>query len=105
MNDEEMNQLDRRMAEGVIGWKMYQGQRYYQGGTICAPIGLINMSDWQPTRDPAQALEVLRRISIGRTICINGTCVYSLIADRSYGEVSAPTLELAICLFADGVRG
>lgn len=124
MNDEEMNQLDRRMAEGVMGW-IFCGEGVNPSLLTETPVVVdqvgetvkvrrtgrsIRYEPFSPTRKPADALEVLRKLVETKCMSVHriktGYIAHGIApVTRDYRgfSVQAPTLELAICLFADGV--
>jgi hypothetical protein len=125
MTPTELRALDLFIAEMVMGWKRRQefehssdmpaNDEFYvrafdstviYGPHICESCcGHI----FAPTESPADAMmvlkKVLKKMSAGRSIVIEDTgeetCISELSDDMiTFNDTSAPTLELAICLFA-----
>jgi hypothetical protein len=108
MTDPTPAQLDRFVAEKVMGWTVRNddfaaGGRVYVNSHGGDEIGLV---DYRPTTDPAQALEALE------TWCEQGESYYMIEGstadapvyvhlvrdvDGTQLTVEAPTLPLAIC--------
>lgn len=58
MTDHELDNLDRLLAEKVMGWRA--GNYNWIETPITRPQ--ISLSDWHPTRDIAQAFMVVEKI-------------------------------------------
>lgn len=113
MTPTELRALDLEMAEKVMGWKRVD--KFYldledDEFSVGDPSGIINHmgDDWFPTESPADAMMVLKKVAEnGRKVvieCIGDTFyVAEQMDDYVELEQSAPTLELAICLFAKEV--
>ena len=98
MGDEvkSLDELDRLCAEKVMGW-FYVGilivnsRKSYQ----TSDGSVIDFSDWQPTRNIAQAWECLEKISAGYVIR-KGPLLYRCLlakADSYEGEEDLGTYE------------
>jgi len=66
MTNEEMNELDKWLAENVMGWKLSIDQiwneiSHFWTNEMCwtRKPELIRVADWQPTRNITQAFEVV----------------------------------------------
>jgi hypothetical protein len=109
MSNEEMRELDAWIAENVMGWAAHcRNTAFYvpkeQANKLmdCRPVCI---EDWRPTTNPAAAMEVLRKCVDTRAVSVDrwrmtGIYIISTILDRKHTIEEAPTLELAICLFA-----
>ncbi len=101
MKPNELRELDNYLATHVMGWT-WDGHaagvwREYRNGPMATP-------SFQPTTDPADAMEVL-------TKCMKQTAAITLFEHHSEifigtddteidVKIKADTLELAICQFA-----
>jgi hypothetical protein len=123
MNDTELQELDGWIAEHVLGWKWFRylkerselyserrtlmdkPNRYVRkakGGEPLAEDAFDNIP--KSTTDPAAAMQVLRRCAdktpVVQISYFGGLCGYVVSARSTDGPIKAPTIELAICLFA-----
>jgi hypothetical protein len=119
----ELRALDLLMAEKVMGWKRVwrleqlnsNAQRFCDHlGECYAGDSQIVFRPFQPTRHSADAMMVLKKVSNEREVIIyhlegkfyagegkTSEDCYTLL--REVSTNCAPTLELAICLFAKEV--
>lgn len=54
------NDLDRLMAERVMGWKL--GDTYWHGESVGGISAKYSINDWHPTSDIAQAMMCAKKI-------------------------------------------
>ena len=106
MNQTELTELDRLLAEKVMGWRLTEDHWWLDRQNYHA---LFNISAWHPTTDIAQAMMVAEKIGEYKDCVLsyhNSTraYVYDLYpidfynVEFSSGECKTPTL--AICLAA-----
>lgn len=113
MTNEQMRELDAWIAEHVMGWKLFRDGRNniaaeMPTGETCIVTANHpwDESDFSPTVDSAPAMEVLKKCvdvlygcnSFSLEVFRNGN--HWVVRHPIYGSPHAPTLELAICLFA-----
>ena len=115
MKPNELRELDAWMAEHVMGWRMVNHLRDFCSGSFICNRGADCLvwdwshrgcNAWTPTTDPAAAFAVLEKcaarlgdfehISIN---CCEGEFAIKM-AHANWDWINAPTLPLAICLFA-----
>jgi hypothetical protein len=105
----ELRALDLLMAEKVMGWKKFSGAlcdmlKITDGEFIDNGIAIRQgkgLKVFTPTESPADAMMVLKKVADSMTCVWNQGhewTVSQITAKRI--SVGAPTLELAICLFA-----
>jgi hypothetical protein len=115
----ELRALDLHMAEKVMGWKRFSGAlcdilQMIDGEFVDNGISIRHgrqMNAFHPTESPADAMMVLKKVSEGKA---RNLIIYHHGKDWIISEedkhahyegaeknhVDAPSLELAICLFA-----
>lgn len=115
MSPKKMVQLDAWIAENVMGLTRVKNIMEIVPGTFAA-IGekphdifihkrLNSIQPFAPTKDPAQAMEVLKGViqvskkSVCQCACPEGFEVYHGGGDYAKTTQRAATIELAICLF------
>jgi hypothetical protein len=108
----ELRALDLFMAEKVMGWKEVKWTNVdcagvfsrNEDGEIFIHVQRNEIRKWNPTESPADAMMVLKRIlntDIGLTMFKITTELTAIVqSNKSSCRVEAPSLELAICLFA-----
>jgi hypothetical protein len=64
MTNEEMNELDKWLAENVMGWAYdeFGGLIGIRPAYIFKDNSFIYLADWHPTRNITQAFEVLEKL-------------------------------------------
>lgn len=97
MTTEEIDDLNRFLAEKVMGWKILPS------GWFDRSYGNIHgLGFWHPDRDPSNAMDVLKKCadkSPKVEISSFGTCW--IVGSNQVSEPSkAQSIEQAICLFA-----
>jgi len=106
MTANEMRELDAWIAEHVMGWKNdVENSGYYFAGNHTK---MIDAHDWQPTTDPNNAVQVLKRCAEKAWEDMQLICIRPMGKDgwgvfmRDYVNqmAIAAIFELAICLFA-----
>lgn len=117
MTDKELRELDRLVAEKVMGWnQVWSVHELNSKEDFCVSgaeqtCWIIergnNITPFKPTTNAADALAVLKKCFV---ICNPIACGTKFCDGRNYFnvhgsvdgwiEANAPTLELAICLFA-----
>lgn len=133
MSDKELRELEIWLAEHLFGYKWYRfeagGKHWFtqthpsawvqrQGGIEAPPEGTEMNSDApRYTTDPAAAMEVLKKCAEEQTVTVEHSdknqlgqpqWLVALLGEHDGDYVEefckcAPTLELAICLFAKQV--
>ena len=106
MNTKEMRELDAWIAGHVMGLKRVTFNTFWNSGLGAwecqGPTGMQSVHHY--TTDPAAAMKVLEKCaeSAQLTICIGKTeGGFKLwLPNRFDSAIEAPTLPLAICLFA-----
>jgi hypothetical protein len=100
----ELRALDLLMAEKVMGWKVVD--KFYgdlsRDEVTERPTAILRYQgeSWHPTESPADAMMVLKKVSERESVSIVREPDSYCVGDLSDRSVDAPTLELAICLFA-----
>lgn len=124
MTPEEMQQLDRRMAE-LMGWELemscWDGEYWWftspdskEAGTPIGGRPVMKVNDWHPTRNVAQAELVVKKMGeLGWRIYISCPSIIDsfLFAEAQFARiledyvrterVASQSLSLATCLAAD----
>ena len=119
MSEIEMGELDAWIAENVMGWKLngvwHRVQKdefaLHKDGRVFIHDSIRNgvcltVKVFDPTTDPAAAMEVLKRCAGLYAVKVGGVDVNNLwmvangLTPTMENTVRADTLELAICLFA-----
>jgi hypothetical protein len=114
---EELDKLDRLCAEGIMGWQLIQGCYLFEGQAFedaenGHPIA-ADVKSWQPTRNIAQAWEVLERFTEYSVCVLKGDSYWrcQIILEepgniKEFHQEEANTAPLAIvraCLKAKGL--
>jgi Phage ABA sandwich domain len=118
MTKNELRKLDALIAEHVMGWKEVRFLSYYGKGKfmVSRETGELMVYDlkgesFSPTTDPAASMQVLQKCAEKDFPTVyksradeSSWCVDNLRIGSGINEstisISAPTLELAIALFA-----
>jgi len=124
MSEKERKKLEQDVAFGVMGYQRWrrdcmhaaEGRTFWNPNTSTRHRWLDDIGPlaepWSPTTDPAAAMEVMKKCAEKCTVTAecDASKAQWLVAKledewRGYGVVEAnckvaPTLELAICLFA-----
>ena len=110
MNDQEMRDLDKWLAENVMGWKIHysdwsHGMVYYEDSKFDHK-GL--MDEWQPTQDIKQAFECVEKFCTESSFTLHFDPQASYNYDETHRWISctpedencatATTPALAMCL-------
>ena len=112
-NDKELRDLDAELAVKVMGWQDdVKRSGYYYEETLAGPPRAISCHEWQPTVDPAAAMEVLKKCA--EKISPDEAVIEIAFSDGTwtvnhhfhyYIEGEAKTLETAIARFARKLFG
>lgn len=112
MTPTELRAIDLQMTE-FMGWKRVEEFKHVKKGTFSFIYDVIRYGYrreiFEPTVSPADAMMVLRKAGKGRTVsitqCKDGSIYLSMLGAYEIwtDATPAPTLELAICLFAKEV--
>ena len=100
----EVRQWYKHTAHGKTEWRVIVSEPYLHRGYPKERPYQHSWKNYEPTTNSAQAMEVLKWIREQDVIvAIHGDVLSQICGKRI--EVEAPTLELAICLFALKLKG
>jgi len=107
MSPKEISELDAWIAEHVMGWKIHNRNtaHYVDADKVNSSDYILRAAyNWSAVNTPNVAMEVLKKCiehcGFFDALLIGQTADGNYFVGHNAASVEAPTIELAICLFA-----